>query len=56
MPIFQPRARHRVDPWLSTWTRPVTQSLNAVLPGLSLAPNWRGTGWWRFAGSTANEY
>src|SRR5271155_1079630 len=24
--------------------------------GLSLAPSWRGTGWWRFAGSTRNEY
>jgi hypothetical protein len=23
---------------------------------LSLGPNWRGTGWWRFAGSTRNEY
>ena len=24
--------------------------------GLSLAPRWSGTGWWRFAGSTRNAY
>jgi len=24
--------------------------------GLSLAPRWSGTGWWRFAASTHNEY
>jgi hypothetical protein len=24
--------------------------------GLSLAPSWSGTGWWRFVGSTRNEY
>src|SRR6185312_15767052 len=30
-PLLEPRARHRVDPWLSTRTRPITQSLNAVL-------------------------
>src|SRR4029077_7504620 len=30
-PFLEPRARHRVHPWLSTRARPVTQSLNAVL-------------------------
>ena len=30
-PFLEPRARHRVDPWLPTRARPVTQSLNAVL-------------------------
>src|SRR6266436_10049376 len=30
-PLLEPRARHGVDPWLSTRARPVTQSLNAVL-------------------------
>jgi len=30
-PLLEPRARHRVDPWLSTRTRPITQSLYAVL-------------------------
>ena len=24
--------------------------------GLSPVPNWRGMGWWRFAGSTPNAY
>jgi Winged helix-turn helix len=24
--------------------------------GLSPAPSWRGTGWWRFVGSTPNGY
>ena len=30
-PFLEPRARHGVDPGLSTRARPVTQSLNAVL-------------------------
>src|SRR5262249_5979281 len=30
-PFLEPRARHRVDPWLSTRARAVSQSLNAVL-------------------------
>src|SRR6478672_4095399 len=30
-PLLEPRARHRVYPWLSTRTRPITQSLDAVL-------------------------
>jgi len=30
-PFLEPRARHRVHPGLSTWARPVTQSLNAFL-------------------------
>src|ERR1700694_5008419 len=30
-PLLEPRARHRVYPWLSTRTRPITQSLYAVL-------------------------
>ena len=30
-PFLEPRTRHGVDPWLPTWARPVTQSLNAVL-------------------------
>src|SRR3984893_13146173 len=30
-PFLEPRARHRVYPWLPTRARPVTQSLNAVL-------------------------
>jgi hypothetical protein len=30
-PFLEPRARHRVDPWLSTRARPVTQPLNAFL-------------------------
>jgi hypothetical protein len=30
-PFLEPRARHRVDPWLSARARPVTQSLNTVL-------------------------
>src|SRR5712672_256576 len=30
-PFLEPRARHGVDPWLSTRARPVTQSLKAVL-------------------------
>ena len=30
-PFLEPRARHGVHPWLSTWARPVTQSLNAFL-------------------------
>src|SRR5205823_2180350 len=30
-PFLKPRARHGVDPWLSTRARPVTQSLKAVL-------------------------
>jgi hypothetical protein len=29
--FLEPRARHGVDPGLSTLTRPVTQSLNAFL-------------------------
>jgi hypothetical protein len=30
-PLLEPRARHGVDPGLSTRARPVTQSLHAVL-------------------------
>ena len=30
-PFLEPRARHRVHPWLATRARPVTQSLNAFL-------------------------
>src|SRR5207248_10067696 len=30
-PFLKPRARHGVDPWLSTRARPVTQSRKAVL-------------------------
>src|ERR1700693_3270313 len=30
-PLLEPRARHRVYPWLATRTRPITQSLDAVL-------------------------
>src|SRR5205807_6917357 len=30
-PFLEPRARHGVDQGLSTWARPVTQSLNAIL-------------------------
>ena len=30
-PFLEPRARHGVDPWLSTRARPVTQSLDPVL-------------------------
>jgi hypothetical protein len=30
-PLLEPRARHGVDPGLSTRARPVAQSLNAVL-------------------------
>jgi hypothetical protein len=30
-PLLEPRARHGVDPWLSTRARPVTQSLNVLL-------------------------
>src|SRR5947207_8687331 len=41
--------RARVDSHGST-PRRVRGSRN----GLSLAPSWRGTGWWRFAGSTRN--
>src|SRR4051812_27596815 len=30
-PFLKPPARHRIDPWLSSRPRPVTQPLNAVL-------------------------
>src|SRR5438045_1488504 len=30
-PLLEPRARHRVHPWLATRARPVAQSLNAFL-------------------------
>src|SRR6202008_1828912 len=30
-PLLEPRARHRVHPWLATRARPVPQSLNAFL-------------------------
>src|SRR5271170_6064801 len=46
-----PGRQSRVDSPGST-PRRVRGSRN----GLSLAPSWRGTGWWRFAGSTRNEY
>src|SRR5271168_3084169 len=46
-PVRQPR----VDSHGSTPRR-----VRGSRTGLSLAPSWRGTGWWRFAGSTRNEY
>ena len=47
----RPGRQPRVDSHGSTLRR-VRGSRN----GLSLAPSWRGTGWWRFVGSTRNEY
>src|SRR5271156_2086335 len=35
---------------------PTPRRVRGSRTGLSLAPSWRGTGWWRFAGSTRNEY